>query len=267
MINQINSDKIVNYLKQFNVEEYYNWKIPLDKGHAKDIFTEDEIKSISDDSNFKENVKLKTLLKNKISIYFNSDDNQKLEKIFNWIVLEWGGIRGGKDNEDKLLILGKNSIAKGDLEFDRIASSSKILSFFDPEKFVIYDSRIIYSLNAIMLIEGASNIFFPMPSGRNSKMNAFDVEVLIRLKSKGNHYIRKGGKKLISNADKNLFIAKKDSYLALNNLVKEINDKIYENDSDKKKYPFYTEMLLFAIADTIIFDLIINSVEIKFVNE
>ena len=187
-----------------------------------------------------------------------------IKELFGWIVHEWGGISGGKNNIEKLLKIGLDAINEPNLKFDRIASTSKILSFYNPDKYVIYDARIAYSLNAIMLIEGASNMFFPIPLGKNSKMNAFDVEVLVRLKNKENNYKRLGKRNVISNGDKNLFIPQKQAYTVLNKLVLELNSEIYKDDLIRKNYPFYTEMLLFGIADNVIFDMILNSVQIDF---
>jgi len=51
-----------------------------------------------------------------------------------------------------------------------------------PEKHFIYDSRVTYSLNWIILSENAGNRFFPIPEGQNSKMRAFEMNILICLK-------------------------------------------------------------------------------------
>jgi hypothetical protein len=66
--------------------------------------------------------------------------NQKDDKeIHRWIVKDWGGIKTHKDF-DTLKESMKN------YSFDRISSWSKIASFKDLSKYVIYDSRVIYSL-------------------------------------------------------------------------------------------------------------------------
>jgi hypothetical protein len=122
---------------------------------------------------------------------------------------------------------------------------------------VIYDARIAYSLNTIILFENASSKFFPMPSGKNARMNAFDIEVLIRLRNMS-FYNRNENKKMIDIADKKLFYPKKDAYSLMNETIIALNKKIYDDDLIKSEYPFYTEMLLFGIADTLIYDRIIN---------
>ena len=67
-------------------------------------------------------------------------------------------------------------------KFKRIASTSKVGGFMTPTKNIIYDSRVAYTMNWIILSEDAGDRFFPIPEGRNSKMQAFDLDVLIRLK-------------------------------------------------------------------------------------
>ncbi|MCB0540423.1 MAG: hypothetical protein KDE33_23090, partial [Bacteroidetes bacterium] len=57
----------------------------------------------------------------------------------------------------------------------------------------------------------------------------------------------------IKNSDKKLFINKKDAYFELNNLVKQINQKLWNGDREKEQNLYFTEMLLFSIADREVF--------------
>ena len=66
-------------------------------------------------------------------------------------------------------------------DYNRIANISKVASYMYPEKYCIYDSRVAYTLNWIILSQNTGNMFFPIPEGRNSKMIAFDMRGLIRL--------------------------------------------------------------------------------------
>ena len=141
--------------------------------------------------------------------------------------------------------------------FKRIASSSKVGAYLFPDRNVIYDSRVAYSLNWIILSENAGQLFFPIPEGRNSKMSAFDLNVLIRLKNI-THYQPKSIEHLdhrlyMKNADKKLFINKNEAYSELNNLIKSISEKLWTGDNEKKQNLYYTEMLLFSIADREVF--------------
>ncbi len=150
-----------------------------------------------------------------------------------------------------MFVLGINAIEKNNLDFDRIASTSKILSFYKPSENVIYDSRVAFSLNSLLFLENASDLYFPIPAGTNSKMNVFNIEVLIRLKHKIPEYKRKKDSKkkvkLISNADKKLFISPNQAYLKMRDVIKEINSIVYQDDKNKVDYPYNTEMLLFGV--------------------
>ena len=266
MKSEIEINKISNFLKEIlkdkSVSELYDWEIPFTKGHGASIFTNlSEFDKL--ENHFKKNVFLKTDIKKKIIKAFESADETSLKQIFEWLVHDWGGIRGGRNNIDKLFELGKKCFDNPKLNFERIASTSKILSFYKPEEYVIYDSRIAYSLNTIMFLLDASEKFFPIPSGTNSKMTAFNIDVLIRLKHKDKYKRSLENKKLISNADKNLFYKKDDSYEILNKTIIEINKEIFETDKDKIDKPYYTEMLLFSIADTIIYDLILERISVN----
>ncbi len=262
----MNIEKVANYLKTISVKENYDWDIPFSKGHGSEIFSIEDIKKFSGKSNYECNVLLKQIISDKIKSAKKNNDKNQLKKLFEWIVHDWGGIRGGRNNIDKLFVLGINAIEKNNLEFDRIASTSKILSFYKPSENVIYDSRVAFSLNSLLLLENASDLYFPIPTGTNSKMNAFNIEVLIRLKHKIPEYKRKKDSKkkvkLISNADKKLFIPPNQAYLKMRDVIKEINSIVYQDDKNKVDYPYNTEMLLFGIADTIIYDRILEEVMI-----
>jgi hypothetical protein len=259
----IDIEKVAKYLSELNVSENYNWPIPFYKGHGYNLFSQEELLQFTNLTNFESNVRLKSLVSEKIKSAKNNYEENLLKNIFEWIVHDWGGISNGRQNIDKLFNLGIDAIKNVELNFDRIASTSKILSFYQPSDFIIYDSRIAYSLNAIMLFLNATEKYFPVPPGKNPKMNAFNIEVLIRLKHKSNVYKRTGNKKIIANADNTLFFKKNDAYSIINNTVKEINKIIYKNDRQKMYEPFYTEMLLFGIADTLIYDKIIEKININ----
>lgn len=259
----IDIHKISNYLKKIPVSDNYNWEIPFDKGQGRNIFSKEDLDSFSGLTNFASNVHLKTLLSNKIINAKSKNESDTLKQIFEWTVHDWGGIRNGRNKIDNLYEMGVEAIETENLKFKRIASTSKILSFFKPTHHIIYDSRIAYSLNTIMLLVDASDKYFPVPAGTNSKMNAFNIEVLIRLKYKPNAYLRSGSKKLISNADKTLFFNENEAYSIIKDTIQKINKSIYIDDQDKADKPFYTEMLLFGIADTFIYDLIFRNVNVE----
>lgn len=88
-------------------------------------------------------------------------------------------------------------------------------------------------------------------------MSAFDLNVLIRLKNISIYQpieiTNLDHSLFIKNSDKKLYINKKDAYSELNNLVKRINQKLSKGDKEKEQNLYFTEMLLFSIADREVF--------------
>lgn len=84
---------------------------------------------------------------------------------------------------------------------------------------------------------------------------AFEMNVLIRLKNI-EHYAPKDITEMerrlyIKQKDTTMYIPEKESYVALNNLIKEISNTLWNSEKSKMRYD--TEMLLFSIADREIF--------------
>jgi len=95
-------------------------------------------------------------------------------------------------------------------------------------------------------------------------MLAFDLNVLIRLRY--SHIYKpdkteqwKNGKH-ISRKDAEIYISEADAYYELNKLVGHVNEILW-NDF-RKSERFYTEMLLFALADRAVFKEITERVKI-----
>ncbi|QWX84609.1 hypothetical protein H0I23_02885 [Cellulophaga sp. HaHaR_3_176] len=78
------------------------------------------------------------------------------------------------------------------------------------------------------------------------------MTVLIRLKNidhySPNDISEMDKKKYVSQKDKSQYIPENEAYLELNKLIKEISAKLWD-DQNAKKMLYYTEMLLFSIAD------------------
>lgn len=149
-----------------------------------------------------------------------------------WAIQEWGGIGSFKRNEKNdsrirgfLNELKKEKLTKS--SFDCISSLSKVASFIEPEKYVIYDSRVIYSLNWLIFNHSSERLLFPQPIGRSKDLAKYDMQTIFRLSKKSFGYI-----------------STKDAYHKYCMLINDLSPKIF-NSSSK---PYNLEMLLFMIA-------------------
>lgn len=153
-----------------------------------------------------------------------------------WIIQSWGGIQGFKKNDknDQRIADLYDKLDKGFLTrdlFGCISSLSKVASFFNPSEYSIYDSRAIFSLNWLLLKSGNTDKFFPSPAGRNTEISKYDIETIIRLKC-GDKY--------------GLFLDHKTAYFEYCKLLKKLSLDTWDNE-ERKKMPFYLEMLLFVL--------------------
>jgi hypothetical protein len=57
--------------------------------------------------------------------------------------------------------------------------------------------------------------------------------------------------------DKAIFIEKPKAYTEMCEIIKKVNSLLWNDE--KKDFPYYTEMLLFSLADTVIFEDIMQS--------
>ena len=143
-----------NYSKKIDLKKRFDFNFDI----SNNIFNSVEKNQLIVKKNaFEQNVSLKWILSEK---YKNSSEQNLIDF---WIINDWGGIRGFKSNDrniDKVRRF-KNQLLKRKLSLDcfsTISSLSKISSFIDPEKFVIYDSRVIYTLNWLILTCENQNI-------------------------------------------------------------------------------------------------------------
>lgn len=268
MNHSFNIEKIANYLDRFkqDLPNLYNWNANIDKLIRFDIFSKEEIEVLNNKTPFEKELVLKKTINQKL---LNAYENDKdfFNKLCLWVIKDWGGITTAKDSDTIELI---NQFLNTDKhKFKRIASSSKVGSYMYPEKFIIYDSRVAYSLNWIILSENAGNMFFPIPEGRNSKMMAFDMNVLIRLTNidnyKSNEISDLDNQFYIKKIDKLSYISENESYEVLNELIRQISLKLWDKEKARKLY--FTEMLLFSIADREIFNDITNKLTLNLNND
>jgi len=271
-INGYNFDvfKIVDYLRPFrdNLALSYDWGSPtrsdLDKAFKEGLFTNDEMETLFNmGSSYERNVYIKHAISKKLAHLTKENEAD----YYNWIVKVWGGIKAYNKSPEYVKANIKTLLDDNHMNFDGIASMSKIASFMFPGKFVIYDARVCYSLNWILLKKGASDKYFPVPESRNTKLNAFGIDVIIRLVNIENYRINQevnsNSRSLISHIDKKLYIAQEEAYMTMCDLVNQINNMLWDNDHEKKSFPFHTEMILFAMADREIFLDITNSCKLK----
>lgn len=247
-------DKIVNYLSRYksDLSNLYTWNANVSKLVGYGILSEEERLKLDSSLPFDKEIFLKNRINQRLHEAYKTDIDF-FHKLCLWVIKDWGGITTSKDNDTIQLVT--NFLNTDSHPFKRIASASKVGSYMFPEKYIIYDSRVAYSLNWILLAEGAGEKFFPIPDGRNSKMMALDMNVLIRLFNIENYKpatIKDLDNRLyINKKDKTLYIPESESYQVLNELIKEVHHKLW--DSDKADKLYYTEMLLFSIADREVF--------------
>ncbi|MDP3451812.1 MAG: hypothetical protein Q8R90_02560 [Bacteroidales bacterium] len=254
-------DKIVKHLERYkyNLPDLYNWNAKIDRLVELDTLSEKQLEEINSLSPYEKEIQIKKIVGLKLNQSFESN-LELFEKLCLWIVKDWGGIKTASDTDTICLI--KDFLKQEKPAFTRIASSSKVGAYMFPKTNVIYDSRVAYALNWIILSQNAGHKYFPIPEGRNSKMNAFDLNVLIRLKHisiyKPNEISDLDHKLFINQSDKKIFIDKKDAYFELTSLIKQINKSLWKGDKEKEQKLYFTEMLLFSIADREVFIEITN---------
>ena len=254
-------DKIVKYLDKYKskLPELYDSPVKIDKLVKLEILTKECVNKLNTLTNYEKELRLKKIVGQRLNDTLKSN-SPLFGKLCLWIIKDWGGIYSPNDNDTIKLINVINDFLKQDKpSFYRIASFSKVKSFLFPDKSIIYDSRVAYSLNWIILTENAGQQYFPIPNGRNSKMSAFEMNVLIRLKNISAYQTTKiNDTFFIKNSDNKLFINEKDAYFELNNLIMQINKKLWKGDKEKEENLYFTEMLLFSIADKAILEDIIT---------
>ncbi len=158
-----------------NLKEYYTWNFEpalnkLDESTQKEIRVKIEqldpmpvdlipCKTIALKQKMKD-VMLKDIIsQNEIE---NEDSWNLYSKFVKWVVKDWGRIRiDVSKNKDKFCELWKKikTNQKRDdytdiLGFDNISSLSKVASFLDEKKYAVYDSRVAFSLNWLIFING-----------------------------------------------------------------------------------------------------------------
>ena len=258
-------NKIANYLEKYKLAlpELYKWNANITRLVELEILTSQQVEELNQLTPYLKEIQLKKIVGKKLSESY-SNNSDLFDKLSIWIIKDWGGIKASNTNEIPKLIHKFLNSEKPD--FKRIASSSKVGSYLYPHKNIIYDSRVAYSLNWIILSESAGCQYFPIPEGRNSRMRAFDLNVLIRLKNISNYQVsdidKLNNRLFMKKADSKLFISEKNAYDELKELISQVHRILWKDDLEKIENLYYTEMLLFAIADREIYVEITNSINL-----
>ncbi|MFP3041624.1 hypothetical protein LQZ19_07340 [Treponema primitia] len=225
-------DIIIPYIKsdfEDNVlEKQYQFNIEEGKYNDTSIFSKAEQDILNNNNSpLKKNIALKEIISNKL-IHSKNPIN-----IYSWIVKQWGGITKFNKTEMEINYFfneleSKNVTAK---YFGTISSLSKIASFKYLNKYFIYDSRVAYALNWL-IIKSKNNIKkFPMPSGRNTDLSDnYNIKTILAL------------------LKSNIYLSNKYAYIIYCELINEIYNKL----KDICKEPYYIEMYLFSLFEKII---------------
>ncbi|HXS06765.1 MAG TPA: hypothetical protein VN723_08255 [Rhizomicrobium sp.] len=105
---------------------------------------------------------------------------ERRQEICGWYVRRWGKI--AKTSDDRIAHYVE-TLARGALP-DRlmgVASWSKVASICDPNKYPIYDARVAFALNALLIRDNIALAPFRMPGSQSTTINA----ALKRLKAHG----------------------------------------------------------------------------------
>jgi len=189
-----------------------------------------------------------------------NDSKNDIELISRWIIKTWGGIKGISDSTIQNIV---KNIDKKEYSFTNISSWSKVHSFKNLTTDAIYDSKVIYSLNWLILNLDTDRKFFVQPEGRNKRLTTFPMNAIINFKNSKLIDMRKRGSKAIEQ----VYLPENEVYEKYLQTVSLLNDKLWGFSTIDltrligkkiylKDYPFFTELLLFNMAD----DVIVNDV-------
>jgi hypothetical protein len=207
---------IKNLAKTVPVESEFTWKIPDECP----INIPDDIEGL-----FQRNIYLKENLGEKLR------GDESFDSHF-WLMNKWG--RTGLGNNDANRQYLRNFLQElptGRLSYQsygRIPSFSKVAAFMYPEKYSIYDSRVIYTLNWLIFRHTQDRLFFFQPPSRNGALDKYSTTALYNLSGQAD-YSR----------------PKQTAYQQYCDQVLDISKRVLGHEK-----PYYLEMLLFAAAPT-----------------
>ncbi len=250
-IEQIKNEilKFLEPIKESGLNSY-DWRV------NEKIFSEYFIlKDLPKKNHIEMNIWLRKYLNKKIN---NSKNINEKIKIAEYYINKWGGITGFKshkkivDKYDEKIISDESPYKE--YEFENISSWSKYLSIAYPKWAVIYDSRVAYSLNSIILINNIKSKIFPMPTSRNKNITLLDIETILLTKK-----IKNNQDEEYKSIKEKYFYDPKKVYNNYLELMKLLAIELYGNKEDIIK----VEMLLFSIADEFMVNKVIDYIRIE----
>lgn len=178
-----------------------------------------------------------------------------------WIVTDWGQVDKSADDDHDLVALidaaDSDHLKSEPFSIKRPASWTKYLAFRYPHQRAIFDARVAFTLNWLLMKSGESK-FFPFPETANTLLRALDYRMWLAARMLGATYVRKvfdeevqAGRvksRAVSKCMKEIVIPS-NYYQAYCDLLGSVGDKVFTDD------PWAitkTEMVLFSIAPTTI---------------
>lgn len=247
------AENIASFLGEYiaHIEDHYDWSFNTDMVPRCIDFDFNSLKNW-----YEKTVQLKSLIAAQINSYQYFDERFPLGEYF---VATWGGVGTNKKLKEKLLDYDQLNDFNNIKTLAGVSSWSKYLSLRNSEA-AIYDSRVAYAINAINYMKDYTDNFFPLPEGRSPKLNLFDLETLFLISKlrANNKFISeddKAHRHIASRIKKRYYLPEEITYSAYLDLLNR-TAKILELSNDEKHK---IEMLLFALAPTIVFNALIDN--------
>jgi len=253
-INSLTDNNLLGYLKKKS--SWFKEKFVSMKNENKYPYLNYRYEYFFSDSKI-EKLDKEVGLKFIVTLGLNDEEKDK-ELIAKWIIKTWGGITRISDSSIKDIVENINS---KEYSFEKISSWSKVHSFKNIDTDVIYDSRVIYSVNWLLLHLDNDSKFFLQPKGRNIRLITFPVSAIINFKNTNLIDISKQGSK----AFEEIYLKENEVYVKYKEFVSLLNAELWSDeyiDLTKligkkiylREYSFFTELLLFNMADDVIVD-------------
>jgi len=231
--------EIAKYLTPYkdNLDALYQWKFDEEIPRARFGI------SINGESWLQKTRDLKTKLGNKMASVESDDE---LVEIADYFIKDWGGIK--RFTRSKELVTHFKKISgtptlpdEFNPPYKSVSSWSKWVSLICPKWACIYDARVAYSLNIINYLSGGKYDIFPMPAGRNTRLNMLDVSTLL-ISSK----IQTGDDPQPKALREKYFVAESEAYEKYIELIRKTSSELWEEEGHMHD----AEMILFSIADS-----------------